>query len=78
MKTTAAKIITKTFFFSKIMFRGNSFCNYYRNTLHLARKDHKKITKIVVSGNYFVIISARMVYGNKYIAHVTFKRILVF
>ena len=24
-------------------------------------KDHKKITKIIVSGNYFVIISARMV-----------------
>ena len=32
--------------------------------LHLARKDHKNITKQIVSGNCFVIISARMVMQN--------------
>ena len=35
--TIAAKIITKKLF-TKIIFRGNSFCNYYKNTLHSARK----------------------------------------
>ena len=32
-----AKIITKKLF-TKLMFRGNSFCDYYKNTLHSARK----------------------------------------
>ena len=62
--TIAAKIITKNLF-TKIISRGNYFCSYYKNTLHSARKklekDHKAITNIIVSGNYFVIISARMV-----------------
>ena len=62
--TIAAKIITKNLF-TKIIFRGNSFCHYYKNTLHSARKkareDPTNITKIIVSGNDFVIISAGMV-----------------
>ena len=33
--TSAAKIITKSLF-TKIIFGGNSFCNYYKNTLHSA------------------------------------------
>ena len=61
--TIAAKIITKKLF-TKIKFRGKYFCNYYKNSLHSARKIEKypkNITKILVSGNYFVKNSARMV-----------------
>ena len=35
--TIAAKIITKKLF-TIITFRGNQFCNYYKSTLHSARK----------------------------------------
>ena len=51
---------------SKNSFQRQLLCNYYKNTLHSARKkpekDDKHITKIIVSGNYFVIILPRMVY----------------
>ena len=46
---------------SNIIFRGNCVCSYKKNTLHLARKRSAKITRVIVSGNYPVIISARMV-----------------
>ena len=36
-------------------------CIYYKSTLHLARKDHNFFAKIILWGNYFVIILARMV-----------------
>ena len=34
--------------------------------LEKARKDHRNITKIIVSGNYFVIISARMAFAQRF------------
>ena len=37
--TIAAKIITKNLF-TKTTFRGNSFCNYYRGTLHSAKTNY--------------------------------------
>ena len=46
--TIAAKIITKHLFTKMTFrqkFRGNSFCNYYKNILHSARKFKKKTTK---------------------------------
>ena len=46
------------------MSKGNWFCNYYKSLciqLEKAKKNHKHITEINVSGNYFGIISARMV-----------------
>ena len=48
-------------FLSNTIFRNKSFCSYYKNTLHFSYKRSPKYYKIVVSGNYFVIISARMV-----------------
>ena len=31
--------------FTKIIFRGNSFCKYYKKTLHSARRNEKKTTE---------------------------------
>ena len=56
----AAKISNKIIV-SKMILRGNAFGCYYKHTLHLARKDHKHIIKVIVSGNYTVIMSARTV-----------------
>ena len=60
----AAKIITKKRF-TKIIFRGTIFFVIITQTpciqLEKLEKDHKNLTKIIVSGHYFVIISARMV-----------------
>ena len=52
--------------FSIIIIGINQFCNYCKVLCIELEKEHKKIANIIVSGNYFVIISARMVYSGSF------------
>ena len=49
--------------FSKMSFRSNYFCNYYKNTLHLARKRSHKYYKTFLSGKKPVAISHGVLQG---------------
>ena len=57
--TIASKMITKDLF--ELSFRNHYFCKYYKDIFSFARKSSQKHDKIIVSGNYLVNISARMV-----------------
>ena len=72
--TSAAKIITNN---PTEIFLRQFMLQLLQNPPHLVReKDYKMIAKIIVSGNYFLIMSARMVLYrcNQHLAHRSIPR----
>ena len=45
--------------------RGNSFCNFYKNTLHSARKSWKKTTKLLQKSVCLSEVCFKLLFNNQ-------------